>query len=56
MLLPLIFNFHFLPKIKSYSVKKSEIIMYLERCCGKHKWLGRPEARLPGVLTDCDRL
>lgn len=28
--------------------------MYLERCCGKHSWLGRPEALEPGVLTDCD--
>lgn len=27
---------------------------YLERCCGKHSWLGRPEALEPGVLTDCD--
>lgn len=28
----------------------------LERCCGKHNWFGLPDARLPGVLTDCDRL
>jgi hypothetical protein len=27
----------------------------LDLCCGKHNWFGRPEAREPGVLTDCDR-
>lgn len=27
---------------------------YLERCCGRQSWLGRPEALEPGVLTDCD--
>lgn len=28
--------------------------LYLERCCGRQSWLGRPDALEPGVLTDCD--
>lgn len=33
---------------------KSVCLKYLERCCGKQSWLGRPDALEPGVLTDCD--